>query len=171
MKIYLSKAILINRAPFGRIDLDFNENEIAVLTAINGSGKTTLLSHIVDSFYEMARPHFPNEFEERENKYYRVSSSIYNIDRNQPSIVYLRFVTEQGNVDYVDIRNQCTEEHYNESIELEGKIAYDQFSGDLQQANGVKKLSHNWNQELARTVFNKNVLTFFPHIDMKHQVT
>ncbi|WP_339374388.1 AAA family ATPase [Picosynechococcus sp. PCC 8807] len=132
-----------------------------MLTAINGSGKTTLLSHIVDSFYEMARPHFPNEFEERENKYYRVSSSIYNIDYNQPSIVYLRFMTEQGNVDYIDIRNQCTEEHYNESIELEGKITYGQFSGDLQQANGVKKLSNNWNQELAWNIFNKNVLTFF----------
>lgn len=162
MKIYLSKAILVNRAPFEQINLDFEENEIAVLTAINGSGKTTFLSHIVDAFYEMARPHFPNEFEERENKYYRVSSSIYNLDRQQPSIVYLRFVTVQGVVDYLDIRGQLTQEQYDERIEIENKIPFGQFSTDLQNRNGVKKVSNNWNQALAEKVFNNNILTFFP---------
>lgn len=162
MKIHLSKAILINRAPFEQINLDFEENEIAVLTAINGSGKTTFLSHIVDAFYEMARPHFPNEFEERENKYYRVSSSIYNLDRQQPSIVYLRFVTVQGVVDYLDIRGQLTQEQYDERIEIENKIPFGQFSTDLQNRNGVKKVSNNWNQALAEKVFNNNILTFFP---------
>lgn len=80
MKIFLEKLILINRAPFNQLILDFKENEIAVLSAANGKGKTTILSYIVDAFYEMARPHFLNQFEGKEHKFYRVSSSIYNLD-------------------------------------------------------------------------------------------
>ena len=49
MKIYLEKAIFVNRAPFDKLELDFNQNEIAVLTAVNGRGKTTLISHILPS--------------------------------------------------------------------------------------------------------------------------
>jgi len=48
MKIHLEKAIFINRAPFDKLELDFSENEIALLSAVNGRGKTTILSHIVD---------------------------------------------------------------------------------------------------------------------------
>ena len=84
MKIYLEKSIFINRAPFEKIDLDFNENEVAVLSAVNGKGKTTILSHIVDAFYEMAKPHFANEFEGKENKFYRVSSGINNLNQSLP---------------------------------------------------------------------------------------
>ena len=67
MKLYFEKAIFVNRAPFDNLELYFNENEIAVLSAVNGRGKTTILSHIVDAFNEMAKPHFPNEFENKEN--------------------------------------------------------------------------------------------------------
>ena len=66
MKISLQKAIFINRAPIKRLELDFTENSISVLTSTNGKGKTTLLSHITDAFYEMARPHFL-DFEGKEN--------------------------------------------------------------------------------------------------------
>lgn len=131
MKIYIEKIILINRAPFDKLNIDFSENEIAVLTAINGSGKTTVLSHIVDAWHEMAKPHFPNEFEERSNKFYRVSSSIYNLVQNQPSFVYIRFKTSEGNFDYVDIRNKCTEEDYNEAIKIEGKIPFNEIKFEL----------------------------------------
>ena len=79
---YLStKSIFINRAPFEKIDLDFNENEVAVLSAVNGKGKTTILSHIVDAFYEMAKPHFANEFEGKENKFYRRSNHNACLDK------------------------------------------------------------------------------------------
>ena len=61
------------------VELDFSENEIGVLSAVNGRGKTTILSYIVDSFYEMARLSFPIEFEGEENKLYRLSSSLYNL--------------------------------------------------------------------------------------------
>lgn len=33
MKIFLEKAIFINRAPFDKMELDFTENEISVLSA------------------------------------------------------------------------------------------------------------------------------------------
>ena len=56
MKLFLSSIYFYNRAPFETIKLDFEENEIAVLTAVNGRGKTTIISHIVDAFHEMARP-------------------------------------------------------------------------------------------------------------------
>jgi len=99
MKIYLEKAIFVNRAPFDKLELDFNQNEIAVLTAVNGRGKTTLISHIVDAFYEMAKPYFPEEFKGRENKYYRVSSPIFNLNQTKPSFVYLRFKVLEENID------------------------------------------------------------------------
>ena len=108
MKIHLTKAIFINRAPFDKMEVNFEENEIAVLTAVNGKGKTTFLSHIVDAFYEMARPYFPNEFEEKANKLYRVSSSVTNLDSSKPSFVYLRFKTDNGFIDFLDVRNRCT---------------------------------------------------------------
>lgn len=42
MKIFVERIIIKNRAPFESLDLAFNENEIAVLTAVNGRGKTTI---------------------------------------------------------------------------------------------------------------------------------
>lgn len=162
MKTYIEKIIFINRAPFDKLELDFSENEIAVLTAINGSGKTTVLSHIVDAWHEMARPHFPNEFEERENKFYRVSSPIYNLIPNQPSFVYIRFKSAEGNFDYVDIRNRCTEEQYNEAIKIEGKIPFNEIKSELDETNNVKHTSSNFNKQFANKIFSNNLATYFP---------
>ena len=62
--IYLEKVIIYNFAPFkDKLVLNFNKNDITVLSAINGKGKTTIMSYIVDAFYEMARAGFANEFE------------------------------------------------------------------------------------------------------------
>lgn len=58
MSFSLVKAIFVNRAPFKRLELDFKENGINVLSAINGNGKTTILSHITDAFYELAKKYF-----------------------------------------------------------------------------------------------------------------
>jgi predicted ATP-binding protein involved in virulence len=111
--------------------LDFNENEIAVLTAVNGKGKTTIISHIVDALYEMARPYYEQEFENKENKLYRVSSSLFNLDQRQTSYVYLRFKAGEDIIDYIDIRNNCTQEQYDRNIVLENKIPFDQFQPSL----------------------------------------
>lgn len=111
MDLYLEKAVFINRAPFDKLELNFDANEIAVLSAVNGRGKTTILSHVVDAFYEMAKPYFVNEFENKQNKFYRISSPIHNLDVSVSSFVYLRFRSTDGNIDYLDIRNSCEEAH------------------------------------------------------------
>jgi predicted ATP-binding protein involved in virulence len=162
MKIQVEKIILVNRAPFDKLEINFSENEVAVLTAINGSGKTTFLSHIVDAWHEMARPHFATEFEHKANKFYRVSSSIYNLDLNQPSYVYIRFKSDEDIIDYVDIRNDCTEEQYNEAIKIEDKIPFYQLKPKLDENNYVKSTSSNFTKRIAEKIFNHNVITYFP---------
>jgi predicted ATP-binding protein involved in virulence len=162
MKTHIEKIIIVNRAPFNKIELDFKENEIAVLTAINGSGKTTILSHIVDAWYEMARSHFPNEFEQKANKYYRVSSPVYNLDRNKPSFVYIRFRNIEGAYDYLDVRNNCTETEYNDAIKIEEKIPFSQFSSSLTQTHNIKISSNNFNKQVAEKLFLNNIATYFP---------
>ncbi len=162
MKIQIEKIILVNRAPFENLEINFNENEIAVLTAINGSGKTTLLSHIVDAWHEMVRPHFVNEFEHKANKYYRVSSPIYNLNLNEPSYVYIRFKSDEEIIDYTDIRNNCTEEQYNEAIKVEGKIPYNELKPKLNKDDCVKSTSSNFNKQIAGKIFDNNVITYFP---------
>ena len=133
MKVYLEKAIFINRAPFSQLTLDFCENEIAVLSSVNGKGKTTILSHIVDAIHEMARPYFPNEYEGRANKFYRVSSAIHNLDQSQASFVYFRFKTAGETIDYLDVRNICTETQYNDAISIENKIPFGEIEADLKE--------------------------------------
>ena len=127
MALYIKKAIFVNRAPFEHLFLDFKENGICVLTAVNGKGKTTILSYIVDAFYELAKLHYSNEFEGKENKYYRVSSSLYNIDPSKPSFVYLRFDIDGEMVDYIDVRNKCSNVDYDNAISLNNKIPFSFF--------------------------------------------
>ena len=160
--MYLEKAIFVNRAPFDKLELDFKENEIAVLSAVNGRGKTTILSHIVDAFFEMARPYFTNEFEGKENKFYRISSTIHNLNITTPSFVYLRFKTIEGNIDYVDIRNVCTKAQYNETITIEDKIPFDQVQQELKKQQYLRKVSLKFNKDQANKLFLNNILTYFP---------
>jgi len=163
MKIYLSKALFINRAPIERLELNFEENEIAVLSSINGKGKTTVLSHLEDFLHELARPHFPQEFEGKESKFYRVSSPMYILDAAKPSIVYLRLKIPDGFIDYLDIRGaQTTEEQYHEAVTLDKKIPFSQFQQGLSSDGFAKIFNSAVNKEVVEKLFNKNVLTYFP---------
>jgi hypothetical protein len=163
MKIYLSSAAFYNRAPFEKLELYFEENEIAVLTAVNGRGKTTVLSHIVDAFHEMARPFFQGGYEGKENKFYRTSSHIENLDSTKPSLAYIRFKTSSGDhVDYVNARGALTEVEYN-ALELpNGKIEFHELKESLYNLGFVKKISSNLDQKKAETIFTSNLLTYFP---------
>ncbi len=161
MKLYLEKAILVNRVPFDKLELSFNENEIAVLSGVNGRGKTTILSHIADAFYEMAKPYFRNEFGNKGNALYRVSSPFYNLNFNAPSFVYLRFKTPEESIDYVDINNPCTETQYNEAITIDNKIPFNQLQQALKENRFSKKVSSNFNKDKADNFFS-NILTYFP---------
>lgn len=160
MSFSLIKAIFINRAPFEHLELDFKERGINVLSAINGNGKTTILSHITDAFYELAKDVFHNEFEGRENKYYRVSSSLYNLNPANPSYVYLRFEYNGEYIDYVDIRNKCTEEQYNSVIIWDSKIEFAKIRNTLSESNNIKYWSLN-DEKKIKDIFSNSVLTYF----------
>ena len=90
----IEKAIFVNRAPFKKVEFDFLESGVNVLSGINGRGKTTVISHIVDVFYEMARSSFSNTFEGKENKLYHYSSDLYNYADSSYSLFYARFKNE-----------------------------------------------------------------------------
>lgn len=159
--MYLEKIIFDNRAPFDHLEIDFKNSGVNVLTAINGKGKTTVLSHIADAFYELARPAYPQEFEGKENKLYRVSSPLYNMTSTRPSIVYLRFKDEEGTYDYIDVRDNCTKEQYTSVININDRIDYNRFQAELKQ----QYFSKYWNiqnKDKRKTMFEKNVLTYFP---------
>lgn len=160
MEFYLKKAIFVNRAPFERLELNFKEKGINVLAAINGRGKTTILSHITDSFYELARSSFSNEFKGIENQYYRYSSPIDVLKAQESSLVYFRFKNGFKTWDYIDIRNNCTQEQFNELCK-ESSITYDEIKDTLANAGNIKKWSNNTEDEII-SVFENNLITYFP---------
>ena len=164
MAFYIEKAIFVNRAPFEHLELDFKEKGINVLAAINGRGKTTILSHITDAFYELAKLHYTGEFAGKESKYYRLSSSLYNLDSNKPSFVYLRFRNNETNIDYIDIRHNCTSEEYDVTINIDNKIPYDKLSSTLKKQNTVKywHIESRDEDKLVPSLFNNNLMTYFP---------
>lgn len=162
MSFYIEKAIFVNRAPFEHLELDFKERGINVLAAVNGRGKTTILSHITDAIYELAKKVFHNEFEGRENKYYRISSSLYSINTSEPSFVYLRFKHNGDNIDYVDIRQKCTEVQYNSKIILDSKISYNQINSKFTNSNNIKFWTISDKKKIENEIFAKSILTYFP---------
>lgn len=163
MSFSLVKAIFVNRAPFEHIEFDFKERGINVLSAINGKGKTTLLSHVVDAFYEMAKPYYTSSFEGKENKFYRFSSSIFQLDASKYSIVYFRFNVDDETIDYIDCRgNDLTDKNYKNEIQIVNSIPFDRIKGKLQNNNCAKVFSENLNKEKAISIFSNNILTYFP---------
>ena len=135
-----------------------------MLAAINGRGKTTILSHITDAFYEFAKLAFTGEFAGKESKYYRVSSPLYNLDSSKSSFVYLRFRNNKTNIDYIDIRRNCTLEEYNAAINIENKIPYNKLSSRLESQSTLKywHIENKEKDKLVLSLFNNNILTYFP---------
>lgn len=159
--MYLKTAIFINRAPFEELRLDFEDETISILSGINGAGKTTILSHIVDAMYEIAKRHFVSEFENINNKYYRISSSLFSINQNKTSIVYLRFVENNKNIDYVDIRELPTEQEYNQHIQIEGAIPYSTIKNEFNV--NKRNIKYSTIQEnKVQDIFFNNIMTYFP---------
>lgn len=162
MSFYIERIIIKNRAPFIEgLELCLIENSVNILSSVNGKGKTTLLSYIMDAWVEMTRNAFSNSYEGRENKYYRISSSIYDLDSSKPSIVYIRFKYNNQNVDYVDIRNHCSDEDYEDIIGvIPNHIPFSSISSTLENNNNVKYSSIT--SKLAHDIWNNNVITYFP---------
>ena len=163
MSFNLVKAIFINRAPFEHLVLDFKEKGINVLSAINGKGKTTILSHIVDAFYEMAKQYYTGSFEGKENKFYRFSSSIFHLDNSKFSIVYFRFKIDGDIIDYIDCSGKdLTVDNYESIIQLENPIPFERIKNKVHNNNYVKVFSGNLNKEKIMSIFDNNILTYFP---------
>lgn len=163
MSFSLVKAIFINRAPFEKMVLDFKEKGINVLSAINGKGKTTVISHIVDAFYEMAKQYYTGSFEGKENKFYRFSSSIFHLNNSKYSIVYFRFKLDEEFIDYIDcVGKKLTTENYKSAIQLERPIPFERIKNKIQNNNCAKVFSENLNKEEVQSIFDNNILTYFP---------
>lgn len=158
----LKKALFINRAPFDRLELDFDDSNIFLLSGINGQGKTTILSYIVDAFYELAKEGYRNEFENNQGKYYRVSSSLYSLRTQEVSIVYLRFATKDGQEnDYIDIRGNCSEEDYRTILGIDNPIPFSNIKGNLEVSNNAKYWRKHTRKDSIEA-FSNEVLTYFP---------
>ena len=168
MKVYLEKIIIINRAPFtDKLELNFKENEVSLLSAVNGKGKTTILSHLADAFFEIAKNYYSNVTQDP-NSFYRVSSALFNSKQSEPSFVYFRFKIKDDSeketiLDYLDIRNECTKEQYDTAINLEHKIDFDsKIKVSLLRDKVIKIVSDNLNKEIVEKMFNENIITYFP---------
>ncbi len=158
----LTKALFINCAPFDKLELDFDDSNVFLLSGINGKGKTTILSYIVDAFYELAKKGYRSEFGNNSNKYYRVSSSLFSLNIQAFSIVYLRFVAKDGKVnDYIDIRGSITEEEYRATLGIDNPIPFSVISNDLEKNNNLKYWK-NHSPKDSRDIFSSELMTYFP---------
>ena len=154
--------LFINRAPFNKLELDFDDSNVFLLSGINGKGKTTILSYIVDAFYELAKKGYRNEFEKNSNKYYRVSSGLYSLNRQAFSIVYLRFITKDGKEnDYIDIHGNITEEEYCAVLGIDNPIPFSNISKDLEKNNNLKYWRDH-SEKASREIFSAELMTYFP---------
>lgn len=162
MKAYLSRIIIYNRAPFDKFDLSFDENGISVLTGVNGQGKTTVQSYIVDSWYEIIRNHYTNEFKGQEQTYYRVSTPMFVLDKTKPSVVYIRYRVGENNVDYLNTESELTETQYNELVNLQNKIPFKKIKGKENLSQKGKFVPESANEELVTDWFSHSIMTSFP---------
>ncbi|MDR2790553.1 MAG: AAA family ATPase [Campylobacteraceae bacterium] len=163
MSFKIKKMVLHNRAPFEHVELNFDNKGITILSALNGGGKTTILSHIADAWYEIVRLSFPNEFEGKENQYYRFSSNMFNMNNSKPSFVSIQFMHNDKIIEYLDLRGIDSKEKYEQlfSGAYTYTIKYDQIKRSLEQKNNIKYLSERDTKVLAQ-IFQKNIVTFFP---------
>jgi len=158
--MYLQKAIFKNVAPFGDIQLTFNEGEVIVFSGVNGKGKTTFLSYIADAFFEIAREAQFQDVLEDNTKYYRVTSGTNILNKAPYSLVYLRFVHDEENFDYIEIVGTLEQGQYDTDVALENKVSFGEFSPLLLEQKSYKHIKIS--RQKAKEVFEKNVLTYFP---------
>ena len=160
MGIRLKKAIFHNRAPFKHLELNFGDENIAVLSGINGRGKTTVISYIVDAFYEVAKKLYENEFRDKNTDFYRIVSPNVALDIGNVSFVYLRFEDNNEFLDYIDFQGKSNEDEYNSFIKTENKIPFSSIVSTL-NSQGFVKFFHVTDNKLYN-IFEHNILTYFP---------
>lgn len=161
MSFYLDKVIIYNNAPFENLSLDFSKDGVNVLTGLNGRGKTTIISYIVDALIEISKKAYLNEYKDRENAYYRLSSSLYLLDNSKAAVIYIRFKKDDENIDYVNIRGKITNQEYLQIVQLENPINFSDFFGDLEEAGNVKYCNIIIPKKIQE-IFNNFITPYFP---------
>ncbi|OAE10698.1 hypothetical protein AZH11_25115 [Pseudomonas simiae] len=159
MGIYIERLYFENRAPFDILDLNFEEREIAVLTATNGRGKTTILSHIVDAFHEFAKVGYDREFSDKPGAFYRTSTVLSSLKMSEPSVFYMRCRLGEDVVDYIDYLGALTEDHYN-TIPIDNKIPFEVLVQN-KGSNGFVRYFNILEQKIHE-IFDRNLCTYFP---------
>jgi predicted ATP-binding protein involved in virulence len=167
-KIYLERIIIKNLAPFDNdLDLIFAENKIAVLSAINGKGKTTIMSWIVDAFHTIAKKGHPEEYRDKPNDLYRISSPIYTLDQTKNSVVYLRFKYNNTNIDYIELRKEnpdanFIQQDYDTLVPIADKIPFARIQNWLSSNKNFARGTSDVLSENSKDIFNSNIIAYFP---------
>ena len=161
MSFYLEKVVIYNTAPFENLQLDFSPTGINVLTGLNGRGKTTILSFVVDALIELSKQAFSNEYADKPNAYYRVSSSIFSLNKEKPSLVYVRFKNDDQNIDYVNIRGKLASNEYLSIVQLDNPIGFSLLASDLENSGNVKHCNTESNKKIT-DIFNNFITPYFP---------
>ena len=161
MSFYLEKIVIYNNAPFEKLQLDFSQTGINVLTGLNGRGKTTIISFIVDALIELSKKAFPNEYADKPNAYYRISSSIFFLNAEKPSLVYIRFKYNLEKIDYINIRGSLNPDEYLNIIQIVNPIAYSEFAANLNKAGNAKYCKVSSNKKIEE-IFTSFITPYFP---------
>lgn len=161
MSFYLEKIIIYNTAPFENLRLDFTQAGINVLTGLNGRGKTTIISFIVDALIELSKKAFSNEYADKPHAYYRVSSSIFSLNTEKPSLIYIRFKHNEKNIDYTNIRGNLNSEEYLNIIQIDNPIVYSEFASTLNKEGNVKYCKDSLNK-IIEEIFTNFIVPYFP---------
>ncbi len=162
MKLRITKAYFINRAPLSNTVLDLTGCNIALLTSINGGGKTTILSHFADAFHELAKLYYHREYAKTDNEYYRVSSPIFSVDPNAASIVYIKYSYKEKFFHYIDIRGEIEQGEYEYIIDETDRIPYNYIKSATANWTSPTKLFHSINKDEVRDVFENELIAYFP---------
>lgn len=161
MNFYLDKIIIYNNAPFENLSLNFSKDGVNVLTGLNGRGKTTIISYIVDALIEISKEAFYNEYKDKSDSYYRLSSSVYSLDISKPSLVYIRFKNDDDSFDYVNVRGKITEDVYSQIVLIDSPINFHDFIANLEE-NGNIKYCKTISRKKIQEVFNNFIVPYFP---------
>ena len=161
MSFYLEKIIIYNNAPFEKLQLDFTQAGINVLTGLNGRGKTTIISFVADALIELSKKVFANEYADKPNAYYRVSSSIFSLNAEKSSLIYIRFKYNEENIDYINIRGKLNSNEYSNIIQIDNPIAYSEFTTTLSNEGNVKYCKASSNKRIEE-IFTNFIVPYFP---------
>lgn len=165
----IKQIYLIDRAPFRKLKLDLSNKHVISLTGINGVGKTTILSYIVDAFHEIARKAFHNEFSgTKYGKYYRISSSLFNMPSTSKSMVFISFEADGQEIHYIDMYGIINENDFNELMSVAWEsddnsnwpINYLSIENYIDESKHIRYVSVD--ESKAKKTFTNNVLTYFP---------